>query len=440
MNLHQRQPVEIDPHDPVLLEQIGRLRVCAWATFKEVATECWLDEFELSARHWVIFDNGQPIAAARLSIHQTLDDVPDASIYEGIFDQPPSGPIALFNRLVVHPAHRGAALSRLFDQVRIAAAIESGCRSVIVQTNSGPSRVAQLHALGFRDVGPGHPYPPGHFYYNCNGSFFLLDLTASPSHGIRQTANRMGWSTDVLSEVSTAFVQAAAEATHAVLDIGAAYGVATIAALEAGATVVANDLDVHHLDELLARTAPHLQPRLTTVPGRFPDGLSFPMESFDAIHCSQVLHFLTPDEVVAALDRAFQWLRPGGKLFVVAATPYQATHRAFVTEFLRRKARGARWPGVINPLRDYNHHWSASLNPSWLHVFDEEILAAAVRDAGFDVDSARLFSRDGLPDFCRLDGRENLALIATKPCETRLRRVSVTPVEEGGPCFTSSVA
>jgi len=98
---------------------------------------------------------------------------------------------------------------------------------------------------------------------------------------------------------------------------------------------------------------------------------------------------------------------------------------------------------VIDPLRDYNHHWSASLNPSWLHVFDEEILAAAVRDAGFDVDSARLFSRDGLPDFCRLDGRENVALIATKPRDTgsqraRIKRRSLRPlpreaaVDEGG--------
>jgi SAM-dependent methyltransferase len=209
----------------------------------------------------------------------------------------------------------------------------------------------------------------------------------------------MGWSTDVLNEVSTAFVRAAADATYPVLDIGAAYGVATIAALEAGATVVASDLDVHHLDELRARAARALHPRLTTVPGRFPDALSFSPESFDAIHCSQVLHFLTPEAVVAGLHLAFQWMRPGAKLFVVAATPYQATHCGFVTEFLRRKAGGARWPGMIEPLRDYNHHWSASLNPSWLHVFDEEILGAAVRDAGFDIDSTRLFSRDGLPDF-----------------------------------------
>jgi hypothetical protein len=41
--------------------------------------------------------------------------VPDASIYEGVFSEPPPGPIASFNRLVVHPAYRGAGLSREFD-------------------------------------------------------------------------------------------------------------------------------------------------------------------------------------------------------------------------------------------------------------------------------------------------------------------------------------
>ena len=63
----------------------------------------------------------------------------------------------------------------------------------------------------------------------------------------------------------------------------------------------------------------------------------------------------------------------------------------------------------------YNTHWSADLVPPWLHVFDDGVLSAAVRQAGFVVEWTRMFSRTGLPDFCRLDGRENLGLVARKP-------------------------
>jgi GNAT superfamily N-acetyltransferase len=418
------EPVEVDPHDRKLLDQVGRLRVAAWAPFKnrgDSRTGCWLDAFELSARHWVIFDNSTPVAAARLSVHQALDEVPDASIFTGVFAAPPPSPIGSFNRLVVHPAYRGMGLSRPFDRIRLEAAIAQACRSAIVETHSGPKRVAQLNALGFQVFGPSRPYPGGHFSEGP-GIVLFRELTSGLASGIRETANHMGWSTDVLSAVGAAFVRAAAHAPLPVLDIGAAYGVATIPALEAGATVVANDLDGRHLDELRARTPAAHQARLTTVRGRFPEDLSFAADSLGAIHCSQVLHFLRPREVIAGLELAFDWLRPGGQVFLLAASPFQATYSGFIPEFFRRKAQGDSWPGLIEPLGKYNHHWSANLNPPWLHVFDDEVLSNAVRRAGFEIDAAHLFSRDGLPEFCRLDGREHVAVIARKPSRTRSAR------------------
>jgi len=413
----QCEPVEIDPRDTVLLRRIGRLRVRAWATFRSGSRApggCWLDEFDLSARHWAFFDGDEPVAAARLSVHGQLSDLPDAPIFDGVFQIPPAAPIAAFNRLVVHPAYRGLALSLRLDCARVAAAIEAGCRSVVLETHSGAARVAQLTALGFRVVGPSRPYPPGN-PYGGDGVVVFRDLSLESSGRIRETVNRMGWSSDTLNELSEEFVRFAAGCSAPVLDIGAAYGVASLAALETGAAVVANDLSAHHLDELRARTPMKLRRRLKTVQGCFPDALMFADESFDAIHCSQVLHFLGANDIVAGLHCVFRWLRPGGKLFVLAATPYQATHRSFVPVFLDRKARGDLWPGLIDDLRRHNHHWSAGLNPPWLHVFDDEVLSSGVRRAGFVVESARMFSRTGLPDFCRLDGRENLAVIASKP-------------------------
>jgi SAM-dependent methyltransferase/GNAT superfamily N-acetyltransferase len=409
------KPVEIDPRDRPLLEKIGRLRVLAWSTEMPDAPErsaCWLDDFELAARHWCIFHEGDPVAAARMSVHQRIAEVPDAGVYEGVFAEPPAEPIASFNRLVVHPRRRGRGLSRKLDEVRLKTAANLGCRSAILETHS-PNRLDCLRPLGFRVVGPAQSYP-GHHFLNKTGIIVHCDLTATWS-GIRPTTNCMGWSGDAVNEVSQEFIRYAGECGQPVLDIGAAYGVATIPALEAGATVIANDLSLEHLAELHRRTLPELIPRLTTLPGRFPGDLDFPADSLAAVHASQVLHFLNPEEVMAGLSLAFRWLRPGGRLFVLAATPHQATHAQYAPEFAKRKARGDPWPGVIENLRAWNTHWSAELNPPWLHVFDYEVLCAAVSRAGFVVEWARMFSRTGLPDFCRLDGRENLGLIARKP-------------------------
>ena len=70
---------EIDPRNQAILEKIGRLRVLAWSTVMLDAihrVDCWLDGFEPVGRHWCIFSGEQPVAAARMSVHDRLDDVP----------------------------------------------------------------------------------------------------------------------------------------------------------------------------------------------------------------------------------------------------------------------------------------------------------------------------------------------------------------------------
>lgn len=410
------EPVEIDPRDRPLLEKIGRLRVLAWSTVMPDAPSraaCWLDEFELAARHWCIFQADGPIASARMSVHHRLEEVPDAGIYEGVFATPPVPPIASFNRLVVHPQHRRRGLSRKLDLARLEAARALGCRAAILETHAGASRLRQLGELGFQVAGTAGPYPSRHFLTD-SGVVFHCDLAAHAA-GIRTTTNRMGWSGEAVNEVSRQFIGCAAGCRYPVLDIGAAYGVAAIPALAAGATVYANDLCDEHLSELRRRAPPEHLARLTTIRGRFPHDLGFSDGSLGAVHASQVFHFLTPGEVEDSLRLAFRWLRPGGRLFVLAATPYQATHAGYAPVFAARKAEGDPWPGVIENIRAYNTHWSADLVPPWLHVFDDDVLSAAARRAGFVVEWARMFSRTGLPEFCRLDGRENLGLVARKP-------------------------
>lgn len=146
-------PIEIDPRDDRLLQEIGRLRVDAWAT--EVPdlpgkTDVWLDEYELSARHWGIFHDGRLIAAARLSVHDRLEDVPHAHVYQQAFDEPLPLPIASINRLTTHPDFRGRGCSDALDNVRMLAAEQRNCSCCVAVTPTGESRTRQLRSLGFK--------------------------------------------------------------------------------------------------------------------------------------------------------------------------------------------------------------------------------------------------------------------------------------------------
>ena len=69
-----------------MIQRIGELRVRAWQTEvpQAAAMTTWLDDFDWIARHWAFLLDGQPVAAARLSIHRSINDVPDGELYGSI--------------------------------------------------------------------------------------------------------------------------------------------------------------------------------------------------------------------------------------------------------------------------------------------------------------------------------------------------------------------
>jgi GNAT superfamily N-acetyltransferase len=146
--------------DPAIIRSIGELRIRAWRT--EITGHCqvnsWLDKWDETALHWAFFLEGVPVAAARMSVHSSIEDVPDAESLNGVFSVAPTAPIASFNRLVVAPPFRGNGLSKKLDKVRVETAEELGCRSIVLGTTSGEKRIKQLISLGFEVVGQGEPY------------------------------------------------------------------------------------------------------------------------------------------------------------------------------------------------------------------------------------------------------------------------------------------
>jgi len=228
------------------------------------------------------------------------------------------------------------------------------------------------------------------------------------------TSNLKGWTSNTLNELSELFVKECALAPATALDIGAAHGIATIPALYAGANLIANDSSQEHLNKLKQLTPPEFQHRLQLLPGRFPRDTKLKAETLDLAHASNVFHFLTGRQLEQAAAFLEHALRPGGKVFILAATPYMKTFEPFIPTYESRVERGDPWPGWITNVRDYSTHRLLSNLPKSIHLLDDKVLRRVFESTGFVTEQCWYLHRRDLPKSIALDGRENVAYIARK--------------------------
>lgn len=138
-----------------LNEILYDLRIQSWISVGvlepgKYKNDVCMDEHDHHAFHWAIRINSKIIAAARLCVHNSLNELPDSGFFVDITEEI-EAPIATLNRLVVHPDYQKQGLSRLLDKVRFDKAAELKCRSIIVV---GPGyRINSLAKQGFKVVG-----------------------------------------------------------------------------------------------------------------------------------------------------------------------------------------------------------------------------------------------------------------------------------------------
>ena len=225
------------------------------------------------------------------------------------------------------------------------------------------------------------------------------------------TLNKQGWMLTILDSYTQAFVDFSAGCSLPVIDIGAAYGVASIPALEKGAQVIAIDIDERHL-EILRGNAPK-NANLITKCAEVPEGLDFEDGSIGAVLAARVLHFLEPPRFQEALAKIHRWLAPGGKLFLTAESPYLGIFSAFTPIYEERRAAGDLWAGLMTEPERYAPLRSPQL-PSFVLLLDPDVLRREAVRASFKVERCDFIPRpDYLPE-SRRDGRESVGLIAVK--------------------------
>lgn len=233
-------------------------------------------------------------------------------------------------------------------------------------------------------------------------------------NGFVKTLNNMGYMTSILDPYSRAFVDFAPKAPGPCLDIGAAYGVASLAALENGASVIANDLDERHLTILRQRAPEALRTRLTLARGGFPDEVDFEAGSLGAVLICRVMHFFDGPTIERAAQNVLRWLAPQGKVFVVGETPFIGTAKDFFPTYQARVRAGDLWPGLVENVAAHDPKRAGAL-PSRMHLLDEPTLRRVFSKAGYAIEKLATFPRPYFPPDIQLDGRESVGLIARKP-------------------------
>lgn len=235
---------------------------------------------------------------------------------------------------------------------------------------------------------------------------------AEPS-GFVPTLNQMGYMTSTLDPTSMAFLSYSQLTQGTVLDIGAAYGVASIEALKNQAKVIANDIDERHLEILREKTPPDLRKNLTLLPGKFPEVISLPPESLDAILICRVLHFFKGEQMIEALKKAHGWLKKGGKVFLITETPFLKNFAKFLPVFEDRKQKKIPWPGLAENPQLYTPLRGGQL-PPFIHFLDKEGMTKVLSESGFKVEKCEYMPRKDFPLDLQLDGRESIGGIGVK--------------------------
>ncbi len=243
--------------------------------------------------------------------------------------------------------------------------------------------------------------------------FDNLEMPKIDEQGRILTLNKKGFMKVGLDHISQAFVTASKKVKLPLLEIGSAYGAASIAALKNGATVIANDLEIKHLLLLKKQVDKKYLPNLFLNNRYFPTETNLPNNSVENILCCRVAHFLNPQEIEIALDKIYNWLAPKGRLYFVIVSPYHHRVRWFLATYKHRLAQGDPWPGVVGNMEQ---SWPELINdvPEKIHVMDEKPILPALRKRGFNIESSELFDYGVVSSDSDRDGREYLGLIAQK--------------------------
>ena len=203
--------------------------------------------------------------------------------------------------------------------------------------------------------------------------------------GIIFTLNRCGIICAYLNPAQKAFIDFAKNSPGPLVDIGCAYGVATRPAIANGGQIIAIDSSPEHL-AILENSLPHIwKNQLQTINKYFPSQAVLPSGSVSGILASYIFPFLTPDEFEAGLACCYDWLMPGGTLWVTQSSLNLSPGTPLQKRYNERKAAAEKWPGLIDNYHDYLDEGWQKILPNNINFVEMEEMLSLLTNTGFEI-------------------------------------------------------
>ena len=109
------------------------------------------DPLDSRAVHWGAFVEDQMVGSARLTLHDSVLDAPDAHLFGAV--QLPV-PVGSMNRLVIDAAYRGKRIAEKLDDTRISFSRQQGAKALLITPviRGSGRRIEALSTLGFSNA------------------------------------------------------------------------------------------------------------------------------------------------------------------------------------------------------------------------------------------------------------------------------------------------
>ena len=240
------------------------------------------------------------------------------------------------------------------------------------------------------------------------------NLPSSKEHqGLIPTANKQGYMLREPDCLMTDFASFARNKT--VVDVGAAYGVASKLALDSGAQrVIAVDPAADHITYMEKHLKPHYSDKLQLLKAAFPCELGIQNGEVDAFLLSRILHFIPPEKVESLLESIYDYLASDGKIFILTLSIYVSYFSEHLPAYEKKKSAGEKWPGLIDNLHENLPEEDKAHNPRFIHLFTTETLTSLLQSKGFIIEECRYSSQEAYPEEMQ-NGKEDVVLVARKP-------------------------